>query len=512
MSEENNTFNSPTHPMTDEEEKSLIEQKRKAVFQAINNMKIADSKATPSRVMSTRYSPEQINRFMQNPLQFQKELRELSDYLYDYSAEYRIIIDYVSNLGKYSYVLDTLNILDENTDFKAYEKAKLKASAYLNKLNLPREMAKAMRVAWKHDVFYGYEHETKDSFIIQHMNPNYCRISGIDKLYGVFTYEFNFTYFDSNEEALNNYPSEFKKKYQTYKNTKENWQELNPSAAFAFKVNEEITSYPLLPYSVLFDPIFNLEESKKIHNARIKMDNFMLLVQQIPINDKSQSMDDFLISLETAMEFHNFAVAGLGDNTGIGFVTTPMEITALKTDKGGNKDRDAVAMALRSIYDAGGISQFLVNSDKNTSTGVAKSIILDEQKIYKMFRQVEGWINRKLFKMNGKFKFRAKLLDVTNFDEEDSFDAFLKGAQSGFPSIEESAASIGISYLDLHNKLTVENSPISLRDRMRPLQTSHTQSAKNSDEAGRSKVSDDEATDSTIINRDANTDEDRSNE
>lgn len=506
MTEESNFTNPPALPVSPEEEKELMEKKRRALFQAINQMKIADSKASPSKAMSTKYTPEQINRFMQNPSLFQKELRQLSDYLYDYSAEYRIIIDYVSNLGKYNYVLETLNILDTNTDWKVFEKAKLKASAYVNKLNLSREMPKAMRIAWKHDVFYGYEHETKDGFIIQHMNPNYCRISGVDILYGVFIYEFNFSYFDSNEDALRNYPLEFQRKYQIYKSTKENWQELNPDVAFAFKVNEEITNYPLLPYSVLFDPIFDLEEYKKIQKARIKMDNFMLLAQKIPINDKGQNMDDFLISLETALEFHNFIVDGLGDNPGIGVATTPMDLVSIKTDKGGNKDKDAVAMALRSIYDAGGISQFLVNSDKNTSTGVAKSIIVDEQKIYKMFRQIEGWLNRKLFKLNGKFKFKAKLLDITNFDEEESFDAFLTGAQSGFPSIEESAASIGINFMDLHNKLMVENSPIGLRDRMRPLQTSHTQSSKGN---GRSKVSDDEASDSTIINRDANTDENR---
>ena len=494
--------------MTDEE-KDLMRQKQQAVFQAVNKMKVSNPNTTLGvrNSFTNKYSPTQINRFLQNPAMFQKELRNLSDFLYNYSAEYRIIIDYISGLGRYNYTLESLNILDNNmTDWNAFEKAKLKSSAYVNKLNLQREMPKAMKMAWKHDVFYGYEHETKDSFIIQHMNPNYCRISGIDKMYGVFTYQFDFSYFDSNEDLLEDYPLEFKRKYQLYQNTNERWQELDPDVAFAFKVNEEITDYALLPYSALFEPIFDLEESKKIHQARIKMDNFMLLAQKIPINDKSQSMDDFLISLETAMEFHNFLVAGLGDNSGIGAITTPMDRVAVKTEKGGNKDKDAVAMALRSIYDAGGMSQFLVNSDKNTSIGVAKSIILDEQKVYKMFRQVEGWINRKLFKMGGRFKFRANILDITNFDEGESFDLFLQGTQSGFPSIEESAASIGINFLELHNKLTIENSPISLRNRMQPLQTSHTQSSKD---VGRSKVSDDNASDSTIINRDANTDENR---
>lgn len=509
MTEEITPLPSSALPSTPEEEKALMEQKRKAIYQVINKMKVTDIENTKVRKSSSmRYTPEQINRFLQNPSQFQKELRQLSNFLYDYSAEYRIIIDYISNLGKYSYVIDTLNFLDEDTDYKAFNRAKLKVAGQLNKLSLQHEMSKTLKLAWKQDVVYCYEHETKDGYLIQHMDADYCKLSGVDE-YGVLTYKFDFSYFDGQDELLMTYPKEFHSKYQKYRNTKEKWQDLNSDKAFAFKINEEILSYPLLPYSILFEPIFDLEEYKKIQKARIKMDNFMLLVQKIPINDKSQSMDDFLISLETAMEFHNFAVAGLGDNNGIGFVTTPMEIEAIRTDKGGSKDRDSVAMALRSIYDAGGISQFLTNSDKNTSTGVAKSIIVDEQKVFKVFKQVERWLNRKVSKINGKFKFKVKLLNTTSFDEDSNFDVFLTGAQSGFPSIEEAAASIGISPLDLHNKLMIENSEIGYSSKMKPLQTSHTQSSKDAKGVGRSKVSDDDASDSTIINRDNNTDENR---
>lgn len=489
-----------------------MEKKRQALFNAVNKMKNAGGVPSESRkpMANFRYDVNQIERFLQNPAQFQTQLRQLSDYLYDYSAEYRIIVDYVAGLGSYRYVIDTLNFLDEDTDFKTFEKAKLKVAKQLDKMSLSHEMGKAMKIAWKHDVFYGYERETKDSYIIQHMNPNYCRLSGYD-FDGVFLYDFDFSYFDGNLEALESFPEEFKKKYKIYRNTKEKWQSLDSDKAFAFKVNEEITNYPLIPYSVLFNPILDLEEAKKIHKARVKMDNFMLLVQKIPINDKSQSMDDFLISLETAMEFHDFAVAGLGDNPGIGFVTSPMEIDSIRTDKGGKSDRDNVAIALRSVFDAGGISQFLVNSDKATSTGVGKSIIVDEQKIYKLLRQVERWLNRKIRKMSGRFKFKVRLLDITSFDDGESFDRHLKGTQSGVPVVDELASSLGVNYLDLHNRLIIENSEISLQARMKPLQTSHTQSSKDS-EGGRDKVSDDEASDSTIINRDANTDEDWKNE
>lgn len=502
------------NPLTPEEEKSLMEEKKKILHSFTRNVKrntsIGVGSTTP--MSSFRYNTAQIDRFLQNPSQFQRELRQLSNYLYDYSPEYRNIVEYMSNLGEYRYVLDTLNILDEDSDLKMYKNAKLKVSGQLDKMNLPHELAKISRVMWKQDIFYGYEIETKDTFTIFHVNADYCRLSGID-YDGVFLYEFDFSYFDHNIKLLDAYPEEFQRKYSRYKNTNEKWQPLDPKRSFAFKINEETPSYPLIPYAVLFSPILDFEEAKKMHKARIALDNFMLLVQQIPINDATQNIDDFKISVELANEFHIHALDALANNPGIGLITSPLPIEAVRTDKGGKNERDNMSIGLRSIFDAGGLSQFLFNSDKATSTGVNQSLIVNEQKIYKIYRQMERWLNRKLRSMSGRFKFKARLLDITSFDDGDSFDKHLQAAQSGMPVTDEMSASLGVGYKDLSNRLILENSEYGLQDKMKPLATSHTQSAKDKDsESGRPEVSDEEVADSTVINRDANTDEDWQNQ
>lgn len=484
-----------------EEEKSLYEAKRVAMFQAINRMKTSTGNMSinSSQAMIPSFSVDQIDKFMKNPQAFQNELRILSNFLYDYSPEYRQIIDYMSTLPKFEAIATPLFTVQEDMDWDAVGKAQMKVFQQLNKMSLPHELLKVSKTMWKQDTFFGYEHETKDSFMIQHMDANYCRLLGQD-IDGVLLYEFDFTYFDEYPELLPSHPKELQDKYKEYLKTNNNWIPLNPNNAMAFKVNEEILTYPLLPYGVLFAPILDLEEYKKLQKARAKMDNFMLLTQLIPINDKKQSMDEFLISLEIAESFHNAAVAGLGED-GIGMLTSPMEIKAIRTEKSGN-DKDNVSTALRAVYDAGGLTQFLFNSDKATSTGVSKSLMVDEQRIFKIYRQMERWLNRKLRNMSGKYKFKARFLDITNFDDTDGFDVFLKGAQNGFPSIEEASASIGINQMDLHNKIALENSPLSLQAKMKPLATSFTQSSKDS-EGGRPSVSEDDATDSTITWRES---------
>lgn len=504
---------SPQSSMTPEEELALQESKRAAMFAAIKKMKNNTAQITSHKngsAMVSNFSAEQIDRFMKNPATYQKQLRQLSNYLYDYSSEYRWLVDYMSNLLTFNYVLDPLIIADEKTDYVAVDKAKLKVLKEVNKMSLPHELSKALRMAWKEDIFYGYEHESKDTYLIQHMSADYCRLSSQDYDGGVFSYEFDFSLFDGNADILASYPDEFQQKYKEYKNTREPWIELSSERAFAFKINEEITNYPLIPFATVFDDIFNLDEYEKIQKARTKMDNFMLLVQEIPLDDKSQNMEQFLISLETAAEFHDMANDALGEDSGVGLITSPMKISSVRTDKSSKDSKDTVAGALKSVFDGGGVSQFLANSDKSTSTGVSKAIIVNEAKNYKILRQIERWINRKLRRMSGRYKFELTFLDTTSFDDGDSMEKFLKAAQNGFPTIEHASAAIGINPLHLHNRLMMNNYGTNYQEMMKPLATSHTQSAD--EKTGAPKLKDDEISDSGQINRDANTDENKANQ
>lgn len=478
-----------------EEERLLYEKKKEALLKftrGISNS-LPSRSTLPNRMsLASRFKSEDVIRFMQNPYAFQKQLRQLSNYLYDISPQYRQIINHVATMTTYAYVVKPLGILDEDTDFKALEKSRLKVAHEVEKLSLSHEMPKTLKLAYKEDVVFGYEHETKDSFFIQHMDADYCQItSHVD---GVLNYAFDFSYFNGNDVLLKSFPIEFQYKYEQYKNTKEQWIEMDSNKAFAFKVNEDILQYPLPPYATLFEPIFDLDDYKKIKKDRTKMDNFMVLVQHIPLNDKAQGMDDFLIDLDTAFHFHELASAGLP--SGVDFITSPMKIDSIKMEKN-RSDEDSVQQAVREIYTAGGVSQFLFNSDKNTSVGVGKSIRSDEILSFIMLRQVERWINRKLKRMSGRHKFKVSLLNITHFDEEKSFEKYLKGAQNGIPSVDEAAASIGISPLDLHNKILMNNNITKYHETLQPLKTSHTQSGDN-EGAGRPQAGDDEVNESTI--------------
>ena len=360
----------------------------------------------------------------------------------------------------------------------------------LDIMNMSHEFLKIMKNGFREDVFYGYEHTNNESYFIQKLNPDYCKISSIED--GVYNFAFDFSYFDANKDKLDQYPDEFKIKYQLYRKDTQNkkWQELDSEKTICIKINEDV-EFIIPPFASVFEAIFDIDESKDLKRISDKMDNYMILTHQIPIDEKSGETNKFLIDLETAVQFHNKASQALPDE--VGLVTSPMKIEGIKLDKK-NNDNDNVAQAERNYYNASGVSQFLFNSDKATSLGLSMSVKTDEQLIFGVLRQFERWVNRKLKYFNSTYKFRVKLLNITVYNSDDVFEKYLKGAQYGLPVKTLAGASLGLSPASMVNMNFLEETLLQYSDILKPLSSSHTSSGK--DGAGREKLPDNKISES----------------
>lgn len=451
----------------------------------------------------SRFKIDEVVRWLQNPSQYEKQIRSLSNYLYNVSSYYRRLIYYIGMMPRYDYKIKPYDIPD-SYDIAKYKKQFKKVATLLEKMEISHEFINVFKTVLKEDYYFGYIHESKDSFFFQKLSADYCRISSKED--GVLNFKYDMSSFNSNKELLDAYPLEFKQKYQTYKDRGNDyqWQELDSDKTICIKLNDDTLDYGIPFFNIVFEAIFNADEYGRMKKTRAKADNFMLLVQQVPMKKDANEMDQFLISPEMVQYFHSAASQSVGD--GINLVTTPMPIESIKTDTS-KADRDVIAEAVRDIHNESGVSQHLFNSDKTTSTGLAQSIITDEQIVIGFLKQVERWINRRLKKMQGQYKFKLQFLHNTVFNQEDKFDMYLRGAQSGLPTIVSAAASIGITPLELLDTAILENDILGLHDMLKPLATSHTQSGK--DKAGAPKKSDSEISDSGQINRDNNTDENR---
>jgi len=475
----------------------VINQPTKLDFAKISKLIINDlNDSTPSSSINKKYTKEDIIRFMQNPRKNQKQLREVSRYLYEASPNYKRLILYFACLPTFDYIVEPYGLNTEKINKKTFKTQYQKTLELLEIMNLPHEFLKVLKIAFKEDVFYGYEHMSDDSYFIQPLDPDYCQISSIED--GVYNFAFDFSYFNKYPKKLKQYPEEFQQKYKKYEKDKKNyrWQELDSNNTICIKVNEEL-DYPLPPFNAVFESVFDIEDYKKLKKVKTKLDNYMVLTQQIPIDDKNSEPNNFLIDLDTAIAFHNRAVQALPE--AVGLITSPMKIDAIKLDHK-QTDTDQVAQAERDYYNAAGVSQFLFNSEKVTSVGLSKSINTDEQIIFALLRQFERWVNRKLKNFNTKYKFRIRFLNTTVFNVDNVFEKYLKAAQYGMPVKLALGASLGLSGSEMANMVFLENEIMELHDTLIPLSSSHTQSSKG--EKGRPQKSEDELTESGVKTRD----------
>lgn len=455
-------------------------------FATLAKMIVTDLKKDRQSQVLRKYSKKQVMDFLENPQKYEKQLREISNIIYNKSPHYRRLVNYFAKLPVFSYIVEPFGIDVTKTNKKKFLNQYNAVLNLLDIMNIRHELQKVLTLAFKEDIFYGYEHMTKDNYFIQRLNSDYCRISSVED--GVYNFAFDFSFFDTNQDKLIMFPKEFKSNYEKYKATKTKWIELDSKNTICIKINEE-TEYPIIPFAGLFDAIFEIEEFKSLRKTKEEIGNYKVLIQQLPMRQDSEQNNDFTIDFNHMTLFHNKAAEALPEN--VGLITSPMEIKDISFNKD-RIDNDNVANAERDFWSGSGVSQLLFNAEKAGSIGLDKSIKTDEQIIFGVIRQVERWLNRKLKFTFSNPLFKVNLLDLTVFNVGEVFERALKAAQFGFPVKSIVGATLGLSPSALINMTFLENEVLGLPDMFNAgiLASSHTAGAEPNDKGGRPQQGD----------------------
>lgn len=421
-----------------------------------------------------RYKTEDIHRWLQNPVQNEERLRTLSNYLYNTNALYKWVINTIALMPKYNWTL-TQNSLTSKKSKSQRKNTYYEALEYVDKLNLPHELIKVFLIMLKEDWYYGYEIESDDAYFILHLDANYCKPSSRN-LDGTYNYKFNFSYFNDKEEMLATYPTEFKFKYEQYKSTRDSWIELDANKTICLKFNDEF-EYAMPYYATLFTALADLDYYQEIKKDRAALENTLLIHQYVPIDENDYNK--FAIGADLIKFYHQMAEQATEDNVSV--ITSPMKVEAVKTERS-NSGTDYVEDALRDFYTSSGLPQHLSNSANNTAIGLDKAIVVNEQLVFRFYRQIERIVTRKLRHKFPTIKFKFKLLDTTSFNQSKVVDTLLTLAQNGGTKLDVFSAS-GKSPYEFFNDIEMENNVFDLVEQLKPLKTSHTQSGN--DEGGR---------------------------
>lgn len=439
-----------------------------------------------SNTRYTTYTRDNVATYLANPLRYAKQLQGLSLYLYNFSPHYRKLVNYYAKMPLLDFYVEPYGIdMSKTINEKSLRSNYQKAVDLTESMNIRHEYGKALVTAWKLGTFYGYELFNKDSYFIMELPYEFCQISGI--MDGVMTFSFDYSFFDKNPVQLEMYPPEFKSAYNSYVNgSKQKWQEVDPAKSVCIKINEELY-YDVPPFAGIFVDIFDLEDYKSLRKTSTALGNYKFIIEKIPLRDKSDKNNDFLVDLKTVRMFHNKTATLLPDE--IGIFSTPFEIDTIEFSKD-KSDKDTVQDAETSLYNSAGISQQLFNGSKASTATLSKSINVDESEIFLVLRQIERIVTGKMKNdVKGTFKFRLKILNNTIFNQKENIETLLKSAQYGLPVKIMLAVSLGLSPSSVTSMAYLENTLLDLANNFIPLSSSHTQSMS---EGGRPESEDDE--------------------
>ncbi len=460
---------------------------------------------TNSTLRNTTYTRDNIATYLSNPVRYAKNLQGMSAYLYNFSPHYRRLINYYARMINLDYYIEPYGIdFSKSVNEKTLKNNFIKALELSDLMNIKHEFRKALVSAWKLGTFYGYELYTKDTYFIMELPYDYCQISGI--MDGVFTFSFDMTYFDRNATQLPLYPKEIQSMYNSYVNgSKPRWQEIDPSRSVCIKIDEN-NYYDIPPFVGIFADIFDLEDYKSIRKTSTALGNYKFIVEKIPIRDSSDKNNDFLVDLNTVQMFHNKTATLLPEE--IGIFSTPFDVETIEFKKD-TTDRDIVQEAETSFYNSAGTSQLLFNGSKSSQANLAKSINVDEAEATAVLRQIERIITGKIKNnVKGTYKFRMKFLDTTIFNKQDIIDSLLKNAQYGLPVVTMLCVALGVSQSSIESMTYLENDILGLKEKLKPLSSSHTQSV-GTDEGGKPESDEDDLSESGEITRESGANDER---
>ena len=435
----------------------------------------------------TQYTKENIKTYMKSPYANIDNIREVSRFLMRCSMIYKKIIEYTAQMPDFYYNLiyksDMVKGVEKDKFLKTYQKT----SKYLQNINFKKEYSVAIATSLRDGVFYGLTYgDSDESFFIQGLDPKYCKIGGITDN-GQYVVFFNADFFNSgnNKEYVEGISSGaqagqglwddvFVNGYNTYKNQGREFQWFMLPVERTMCLIASDSTDELYPYYLpLMISLLDLIDLEQIIADKTQLENYVLLLSKIPLNLKSEEIDDFSVSLDLVQSMQEMINEVVPDLVGTAY--SPCELEVIRFDKNSEaQDTDKLAQSMSNLFNNMGLSQLVVSGGASTnSVGLSHSIQVDESLAMKFVDKLEKWTNNFLLDMKFKdfiFKFHR-----TSYFSRDDYTAKLKDAATlGVPVKTSYATSLGITpYEVMLSSAMEQNMGI---ESWTPLVSSYTQS------------------------------------
>lgn len=406
-----------------------------------------------------------------------EQKRDLSRYYFDHNGYYKSIVTYYATLLKYAGVLIPYPKRGTSLSTAANIKKYNQALGFIEKLDLVTWFINCATTALVDGCYYGLVLQSgKDGVVTIDLPSQYCR-STLKDLSGNDLIEFDLTYFDSLSQdlkasALRNYPQKITSQYKKYKEgkTKCSWMQVPSNLGICFQV------FNGAPYFLNIIPrIIGYNDAVKDHDEGRREAINKVLFQVVPHLTDGR----LVFEPDEAEEMHAGVAGMLKGNKHIRVVTSYATPQMLGTNSSEESVDKVLTREEQNIYAEAGVSPQLFAT---TGSGFLKAAQQKDTAFMMILaNRFARFVSSLVTDVFGTqtLEYKYVILPITHYNEKEYIEDAFKLTGSGYSYLLP-ALALGVSQTDLVNLKDLENNVLKLGEKLIPLQTSYTQSGKDS--------------------------------
>lgn len=447
------------------------------------------------------FSKETLRTYLQNIGSNEKNLRNLSRYLYYRSQVYYRLIMYNANM----FCLDARTVIPSYDFVKGADVTKTLKTyqstlTVLNHMNLQYELLKAYVTCFREDVFYGCVYYDDTGMFIMPLDPDYCKISGLYQT-GDFSFWMDMSYFRQKQSILEAWGEPFQSMYKAYNGVASNkWQPMPDEYAICLKARAEDWETVVPVFSGMLNSLINLLDLEDIQAIADEQEIYKMLWIELETLSGAKMADEWKIDPSLVIEYFNKMIAEcLPDYISAAIV--PGKLKDINFTSSATNDTNKIAQSTQTVLNSAGGAQILNSSTIQGTTAFSAAIKSDtEFAISMLLPQTQAWVNRFLtYQVTNPAK--VKFHEVSVYTKEDFKKSLMTDAQYGLPLKLTINALNGFSEMDTMAMNFLEEECLHLSDKFVPLQSTHTMSGSENT-TGAPEKDDTELTDDGEASRD----------
>lgn len=430
--------------------------------------------------LSTFLNSSYLDPYFKNPSTNNEDCVRLSNTLFSTNRIYQNLLEYLSNMFLWRYVVVPRKIkgVDSNLITVDYKTTYNKMIEIVEGIKIETTFPKLLLNIFKNGQIFLYASGDKNSKTISTilLPEQYCRATFLTQ-FGTSQIEFNFSFFDNLkngnlEKVLALFPKEFTELYNLYienkKLYKEGWVPLDPRWSTSISMND--AGFPTF-LSVFYDIIdyknYKLNEMDRSTNGLER-----IIAQEI-------DMEKTGLDLTELEALHDSMAKSLNQNGSI-LITTPGNIKVSQIQEERSQENKVLSNAFKTIFDNAGFNNELFSSD--TEEGITSSLYRDISYVWKYVEELVNFFNlaiNNIFNFK-KYQVSLRILPISPYNEKEKLEIYHQNATYGM-GILDAIMATGIKQVDLESTIELEQF-LDLHNRLKPLNSSHTQSSSTTSE------------------------------